>query len=1026
MKPIRLSMTAFGPFAGRETVDFRAALDAGLFGIYGPTGSGKSSIFNAMTFALFGESSKAGQESKALRSDHADTATLTEVEFVFGLGEKTYLLRRIPEQSRPKKTGASGETKQPHEAYLFDVTGIAIDDITQSNCGVVLAEKKIRDVTAAVEHLLGYGAEQFRQIILLPQGDFEKFLTSGTDERLGILRKLFDVSQYKALAEWFKEEASEAARTVRDARLVYMGRLQSEGFESRDALDQGIEEANGLVAERAEEEKAAQKASEMAAEALKMAESVEKAFQASEDATTNLGKLLAREDEVSALTASVAGAKKAQGILDIEANVEDADGQVSEAEADLAAKAKEAEEARLLAGTAAAALEEEQSRKGEIDDLKKTGSELERHKQTIESASEKQKSLTDAENHYTEVREHARGAASRQSGLAEARRKASENLEQARRSDVERANLERAKSKVETEVAAARAYGKAKAKLTSAEIDLAEKTADEANASKLAEEAQRAYVDAEAELSQVQALFLAKKLEDGLPCPVCGSTDHPAPANGSPEGSGLTDAFRRAEGEIKTAQSAWAEANANLKAAKKILENCVEDLKAMAEPSRSTEDCTEDLNEIQTKIDDLGAPADIPALEGILAKATEDASAAEEDAKKAAESLNEAEKQRSLAKQALQIALSGVPEYLRSEASLNLALEENEAAVSAREKHLQETNEKARETSDTALLARKGAETAEENLEKATARRDQAWARFTQRLSEAEMSIENFRTHKARVERIEADEAVINCFQNDVIVARETANQAAKSVEGKERPDLAEHRHADETAKNSLSAASKAVGAAREALTRLETLAEEIAAEAARVDALEVETAPLRELSAQFNGDTPSKLTLEVFAIQAMFDQVLESANLRLSPMSSGRFQLEREADATGGRAKRGLGIQVFDVHTGTSRPTANLSGGETFMAALSLALGLSDVVESNAGSIRLDTIFIDEGFGSLDAEEGAGTLDQVLQTLTDKAGQSRAVGLISHVTMVKEAIPNGFQIEKTPRGSHIAARGLG
>ena len=153
-----------------------------------------------------------------------------------------------------------------------------------------------------------------------------------------------------------------------------------------------------------------------------------------------------------------------------------------------------------------------------------------------------------------------------------------------------------------------------------------------------------------------------------------------------------------------------------------------------------------------------------------------------------------------------------------------------------------------------------------------------------------------------------------------------------------------------------------------------------------------------------------------------MFDQVLQAANLRLQPMSSGRYSLEREFEGKGG-GRRGLGICVHDIHTGKARATATLSGGETFIAALSLALGLSDIVESVSGHIRLDTIFIDEGFGSLDTDNDTGTLDQVLQTLQDLVGDNRAVGLISHVQLVQHAIPNGFTIKKTATGSHVEAR---
>ena len=203
---------------------------------------------------------------------------------------------------------------------------------------------------------------------------------------------------------------------------------------------------------------------------------------------------------------------------------------------------------------------------------------------------------------------------------------------------------------------------------------------------------------------------------------------------------------------------------------------------------------------------------------------------------------------------------------------------------------------------------------------------------------------------------------------------------------------------------------------------QLEKLRKSLEETMRKLDEAEAESGPLRKIAALTNGDNPLNLKLETYAIGAMFDRVLEAANLRLGPMTSSRYQLER--DTEGGRGSRGLGIQVFDVHTGKSRGTDTLSGGETFIAALALALGLADVVESASGKVRLDTIFIDEGFGSLDTENGSGTLDQVLNVLNSLVKQSRAVGLISHVPLVQEAIPNGFHVRKGLDGSAVEERG--
>lgn len=225
MRPVRLTIQAFGSYAGREIVDFRAATAAGLFGVYGPTGSGKSTIFSAMTFALFGEAAKSEQDASSLRSDHADAATRTEVEFVWEIGDKRYVALRYPEQPRPKRRG-EGATKLQHEAFLFDATGVPVEDIGDEGRGKILVEKKVGAVNAAIAGLLGYGATQFRQIVLLPQGRFEAFLAAKTKDRLEILRDLFDVSLYRKLAERLKEEAKKAESEFAVARRAWQGALE--------------------------------------------------------------------------------------------------------------------------------------------------------------------------------------------------------------------------------------------------------------------------------------------------------------------------------------------------------------------------------------------------------------------------------------------------------------------------------------------------------------------------------------------------------------------------------------------------------------------------------------------------------------------------------------------------------------------------------------------------------------------------------------------------------------------------------
>ncbi|MEO1420330.1 MAG: SMC family ATPase, partial [Pseudomonadota bacterium] len=363
MRPVRLTLQAFGPYPGRVVIDFRDAVEAGLFGIYGQTGSGKSTIFSAMTFALFGEAAKAEQDAPSLRSDHADPDVVTEAEFVFDIGERRYVVLRRPDQMRPKARG-EGETRSAHEAYLFDATGISLDDITDAARGKIVAEKKVRDVDAAVVEMLGYGSEQFRQIVLLPQGRFEKFLSAKTKERLEILRELFDVSLYEKLMADLKSAADEAERQVREERALCIRQLAAEGFESTDALISGIEAATEKCAELRANEETGKATAEAAEKAVRQAEAIEEKFATAEKMNERLCALEAQKGDVETLSEQVRQAERALGLIDVEERVRDAEREVAEAES----KREEAHEAAEVAANgaekAAQALRREDERAG--------------------------------------------------------------------------------------------------------------------------------------------------------------------------------------------------------------------------------------------------------------------------------------------------------------------------------------------------------------------------------------------------------------------------------------------------------------------------------------------------------------------------------------------------------------------------------------------------------------------------------------------------------------------------------------
>ena len=1022
MRPVRLTMQAFGPYPGREVVDFRHAVEAGVFGIYGQTGSGKSTLFSAMTFALFGQASRHDQEAPTLRSDHAEPGVATEVEFVFDIGEKRYVAARQPDQLRPKQRGA-GETKSPHEAHLFDATGLTLNEIRHDKRGTILAEKKVRDVDDAIKGLLGYGPEQFRQIVLLPQGRFETFLAAKTRERLDILRELFDVSLYRNLAAHLKREADEAEKRVSTERELCARQLGQEGFESAEALEAGIEAARKSQTERQALEDGARSARDMAHRALTAGETLEGRFREAETAATALAELTNRQEAFAALKDKVRQADRARALLDMEAYVERSAEEAREAVRVLSERTNAA---RLAADAAIAAAEKAASEKAhssEIDALRRKADELSRYRDILANAAEESETVLSAERRVTELRGRLEKTVAALETLAQRRASSQQALKAARQNEERRRTIAERLAELQGALDKALAYEKCGKAVEAAQKAFDTLSGRYASAEQFERESREAFETAEQALSGAQALHLAAKLEDGSPCPVCGALDHPDPVTGHVEHRGLDQAFRHAKAEWQTAEEAARRTASELAVAKSTLDLRREDFGQLAAPPESAAALSEAWARENQAMKALGDPTDLPGAEDAIDQLSRRIEAGEAERERVRNALSESEREHASRKAALEARLSVIPEALRAPNALSTETDRVVQALSARQMRLDAAIAAETQANQTAHGLEKTREAAEAACAKCQAAHQEAQTTFLTRLGEAGFDQDAFEALKPAIRTIDEDRARIEAFGREFAVAQEAAKRTAEAIREETRPDLDGLRISLAEAEATLVAASEAKSEAQQRVRHLEALRASLAETMKRLDEDEARSGPLRRLAALFDGRNALNLDLETFAIGAMFDQVLDAANLRLAPMTSGRYRLERDLDA--GRGRRGLGLQVFDLHTGRARPTSTLSGGETFIAALALALGLADIVETTSGKVRLDTIFIDEGFGSLDTENGSGTLDLVLQVLNSLVVQNRAVGLISHVPLVQEAIPNGFYIRKGVGGSQVEARGF-
>ena len=1022
MKPLKLFITAFGPYAATEVVDFRRAVDAGLFGIYGPTGSGKSSIFSAMAFALFGEGAKREQPTTSMRSGHAAAQTLTEVAFLFELGGKRYFVRRQPEQKRPRLRG-DGETDHVHTAYLFDASDIEVDDVSVDNCGTVLAEKRVGLVNERVRELLGYDVEQFRQIVLLPQGQFERFLASDSKARLEILRGLFDVSLYERMTERLKERAAAARTTYQQGMALHVQQLSNAGFASTDDLTGAIDAAErgcgelDAVAGTADATRAA------AATTLGNAETLQKCFDEAGSAAAALTALQGRQTEMDALRGRHAAAGCAAQLVDRDDAVTRAATALNTAKNVETTASRRVTETLAEEATAQQTLAELKAKGGEIDALKQQLSELARYATVLTDAADLKLQAEHAEGLLATARTAAATARQQADRATQALATHRANVDRAHANQNERLRLTADRDRVQRQARHAREVERARTALNSAEELLTKARNAVADARLHRSGLESAVRDRQAEFIAGQARLLAESLEGGKPCPVCGSANHPRPAHGGEPAAGLEAAWREAQVAYETAASDAQTAESGFSTALGIRDERKTAFEALDPPEGSAAEFEGEALRMGQAVEALGAAVDVASLLGHTGTLEGNVTTTDAECATKVEAEQSAATAAALARQSYDDHIAAVPESVRDAAAIALRRRTVSTQIDDRQQEIQTAQDACTQSSADRAAAESDRTGAAKRVTECEQDLADAGTAYATRRDELGLTDEQYRSAKADIADIAAMLEQLDNFRENLTRAQSRLEDTAAAISGRERPDLELLRGDRDAAEAAAATATRAAADARAGCDQLTQLLESLREQMERLALLNVQSGPLRALADAFEGRNAMNITLETYAVGAMFDQVLEAANLRFGPMSQGRYRLERDVQTVGGRRKRGLDIRVHDVQTGRAREVTTLSGGETFIAALALALGLSDIVEMTHGAIRLDTIFIDEGFGSLDSDSDGGTLDQVLQVLQDIVGKRRAVGLISHVPLVQQAVPNGFSITKTPSGSRIEER---
>ena len=926
MRPLRLTLSAFGPYAAETTLDLEKLGKGGLYLITGDTGAGKTTIFDAITYALYDHSSSGIREGSMLRCKYADDKTPTFVELEFEVHGVRYTVRRNPEYQRPKARGEGMTTEKADATLTYP------DDRPPVT--------KAKDVTAAVQEIIGLDYNQFSQIVLIAQGQFTKLLNASTEERSRIFRKLFRTQRYAQLQERLQAEASalNQQRTAQNAKLdSLLGGLQfspedPDAEALRALCAQTVPETALALLDALTARQAA--ALEEAGTALQATEAqldtVQQQLGAAAQAQRLAQQLAARQAELAAAKPALDAARAEAGRHAGDAAQLDAlTAQVTQAQSALAAYdaldtlCRQQTEARDAARLAAA---QAHKRRTQLDSLNAA----------LAAAETELAALADADTRLLALQNRSAQLTQRGEALAKLEQRLADCQRQAKAAHKAQENYR----------AAAAAQDEARARRDALE---------------------RAFLDA-------QAGLLAESLTEGAPCPVCGSTHHPARAllpHTAPTQAQVEAARQAAAEADRQAQNASAAAQSALAAANEAKTSLRRDAETLLPERFTTPEGTVPLTfALMTNV----LAEENTALQAAQTDCKAQCQQAEADCRRKAQL--EADRQaKTRQRPALEQAAA---EADRSAAAQNASADALEGQIAERRAALPYSR-------------RADAQAALDKLEadRSTLRTGMDTAQ--RKLKQAEQTVA-------------AAEAAV-----EALTAQQTAAQ--KELPARSAEELTAQQTELTAAREALRSREKQLSA--QLLPNRKTAAQYRAAAEAR-QALESRWQWVSALAATAGGTLTSKqkIKLEAYIQMNYLDRILRYANTRLMQMTAGQYELER-IGAENQRSQSGLDLGVIDHYNGTRRSVKTLSGGESFKASLALALGLSDEVQSSAGGIRLDTLFLDEGFGSLDEE----SLELAIRVLSGLTEGDRLVGIISHVGALKDRIDRQVVVHKARTG---------
>jgi len=1022
LRPIELHMTAFGPYKDTETIDFTKLHKRQLFVISGATGSGKTTIFDAICFALYGSASGTDRDNnRMLRSQFADDATYTAVDFTFSLREKTYrVFRQLPHIREGNRT----ETGAKYELYEIKENGEEIPAVDR---------QMVSEINEKVESLIGLTKEQFQQIMMLPQGEFMKLLTSDTENKEKILRRIFKTEKYERLNELIGERVRdlrqryETERNVIDREIQSVRSLLDE--EEENPLHAMLDEQNFTTAQFITEmenydetlltnvrttKKAydnARKAYRDKEQSLQRAKSINERFHALDEKKRLLAEREKLAETYEQKETTLQAAERARKVAPYETQYNDRKVELQEQEAALQTATIREKEALEAYERANELYEKEKANEPERQRLHV---QIDRYTQLVPLVKE----IDTTKEKITQCYEREKRLLKEMENLTEEH--------QSHERDLKKLNDDMSKKE---ETLKTRPEKESRLFHAERQLEIVERYESELDVCKQLhmslQEAEEQLKRAESDLRTIeqtwyadQAAVLAASLQDGKPCPVCGSEHHPHLAERTeahvtePEVEQVRNTFHKKQSHYEKVRAEWMVAKGQVEKTSEQLRLLAIDEQNVAAYVKQTK---EDVQTLKTTLAELEKMEESLKKERDCRTKLEQAlQACEEQLAEKQHALNDLKVERSELEGKLRAEETHMPEDVTQLEELQQRIKAMEIKYNAIVTAWEESERKLREAADTFTAARTERKQIESYVTSLTERKERAKKQFLSRLDDASFdSIEAYKQVKRTEAEMEQLRSEIEAYKEERATLRAQIAALETELADATRYDLDVLTEEVRTLAKLYETTLQTWNEANDRQKKFHELTNELKALSAELEALEKEVATYTDLYDIIRGQNVKRISFERYLQMDYLEQIIAAANVRFHSLTNGQFTLMRSDRQESRGRQSGLAFDVHDTFTGQARDVKTLSGGEKFIASLCLALGMSDVIQQFQGGISMETIFIDEGFGNLDDE----SLQKAIDVLISLQKAGRMIGVISHVETIKSLFPARIEVSKTKAG---------